>query len=313
VSRAAAAGALDVVGVGYAGLDHLTLVPSFPIPGQKTRMERLFDGGGGQTATALVTLARLGRRTAAVCAVGDDDVGRAVLDGLRSEGVDVTHAVVRRGVESQFSWVLVDARDGERTVVCRRVPALDLGSGDAEALAPLERARCLVLDLHEELGLDAARRARARGIPAILGAERVRPFTDELLSLCDVVICGGGFLAESTGEAAVDDQLSTVAARGPEVVVATRGAHGAVALVRGERVEQPGFAVDVVDTTGAGDVFHGAFAHAYLDGRPIPECLDLASATAAMSCRDLGGRAALPADEAEVRAWMATNPAGRPR
>ncbi len=294
----------DVVGVGYAGLDHLTLVPRFPAPGQKVRMERFVREGGGQTATALVTLARLGRRVAAVCAVGDDDEGRAVLDGLRAEGVDVASALIRPGVETQCSWVLVDARDGERTVVCRRDAALDLGPGDVAALAVLDGAGALVLDLHEELGLEAARRARARGIPVILDAERVRPFAAELLGLCDAVICGGGFLAELTGEAALGDQLRAVAARGPAVVAATRGAAGVTAWIAGERVDRPAPAVDAVDTTGAGDVFHGAFAHAWLDGRSPVACLDFAAAVAAASCTALGGRAGVPRDPDRVWATL---------
>jgi len=291
---------LDVVGVGYAGLDHLTLVPTFPDPGQKVRMERYVRDGGGQTATALVTLARLGRRVAAVCAVGDDDEGRSVLDGLRAEGVDTSAAVVRPGVETQCAWILVDARDGERTVVCRRDAALDLGPDDVAALEPLERAGALILDLHEELGLEAARRARARGIPVILDAERVRPFAAELLSLCDVVICGGTFLAEFTGERELDGQLRAVAARGPGIVAATQGADGVVALVDGVRVHRPAVRVEAVDTTGAGDVFHGAFTHAYLGGREPEECLEFAAGVAARSCADLGGRAAISGDPDEV-------------
>jgi sulfofructose kinase len=279
---------LDVLGVGYAGLDHLTLVPEFPAPGEKVRMQQYVRQGGGQTATALVTLARLGRRVAAVCAVGDDDEGRAVLEELRAEGVEPSAAVVRAGVETQCAWILVDARDGERTVVCRRDAALDLGPGDVAALEPLDRARALILDLHEELGLEAARRARVRGIPVILDAERVRPFAEELLSLCDVVICGGTFLGEFSGESELDAQLRAVAACGPGVVAATHGADGVTALVDGARVHRPAVPVDAVDTTGAGDVFHGAFTHALLEGRAAVECLDFAAGVAARSCAQLG-------------------------
>jgi len=285
----------DVIGLGYAAVDLLCRVAAHPAPGTKQAMTGFERQGGGQTATALAALGRWGRRVAAVCAVGDDPEGRFAVGELARDGVDTRWMVERPGVPSLLSVILVDEASGERTIVHRRDPRLDLQPGELDPTL-LDGARCLFLDGHEPACVEAARLARERGVPVVLDSERILPPTRALLPLCDVVLCNAQFPAEFTGESEPAAALRALARLGPRIVGLTRGARGSLALADGELVARAAFDCPVVDTTGAGDVFHAGFVHALLDGRSVGDCLDFASAAAALKCGSPGGRAGIPRD-----------------
>jgi sulfofructose kinase len=293
----------DVVGLGYAAVDLLCRVAAHPQPGTKQAMTGFERQGGGQTATALAALGRWGRRVAAVCAVGDDPEGRFAIDELERDGVDTRWMVERAGVPSLVSVILVDGRSGERTIVHHRDPRLDLQPGELDH-SLLDGARCLYLDGHEPAGIEAARAARDRGAVVVLDSERILPPTRELLPLCDVVLCNEQFPREFTGEADPATALRAIARLGPATVGMTRGERGALAVRDGALVARPAFDCPVVDTTGAGDVFHAGFVHALLDDHPLEACLDFASAAAALKCGAPGGRAGIPGDPGEVWALV---------
>jgi sugar/nucleoside kinase (ribokinase family) len=149
----------------------------------------------------------------------------------------------------------------------------------------------------------AARLARAAGIPVSLDAERATECREELFPLTDILIVGKDLGSEITGRTAIPDILDSLAAYGPRIVGVTSGAEGATVRDRTETVFVPGYQVPVVDTTGAGDVFHGAFVAGVVWGWPLKECLRLANAVAALKCRTLGGRAGIPSLE-ETRAFV---------
>ncbi len=289
----------DVIGIGYAGVDQLCQLPSFPRPGTKNPVTRYLRQGGGQTATAMTALARWGLRVAAVCAVGDDDLGRGAVAELAADGVDTAHMVTRGGRSTQTSMIFVEQGSGERTIVYHRDLAINLQPGDLD-LGLLEGCRCLFLDGHEELGLAAARRARELGVCVVLDAERLLPLSERLLPLCDVVLCSATFPGEFTGEPTHERQLESLAAHGAAIVGMTLGERGSLALSGGTLVHRPAFRTQVVDTTGAGDVFHAGFTHAHLAGHPLEASLDFASAAAAIKCTAPGGRTGIPADPATV-------------
>jgi sulfofructose kinase len=292
--------AFDIVGIGYAGVDHLCEVGAFPRPGEKVLMRQFLQQGGGQIGTAMVALSRWGLRVSAVVAVGDDELGGIALRGLEEEGVDVGAAVVREGVPTQTAFIMAEEGSGERTIVYLRDPRLNLEGGEVD-LSILERTRCLYLDGHEEFAVVAARRARELGVPVVLDCERIRPFTEELLGLCDVVLCDSRFPGEFTKLEGVREPLMALARYGMEVLGMTLGERGSV-LMSGDRLLRcPAFAVDAVDSTGAGDVFHAGFTYAWLEGTPLEACLDFANAAAALKCTALGGRTAIPRDPGEIQ------------
>ena len=300
----------DVVGIGYAGMDQLCRVDRLPVPGEKIRMQQYRMQGGGQTATALVALSRWGLRTAAVSAVGDDGLGQLITGELAEEGVDTTALVVRRGLDSQTSLVMVERESGERTIVVRRDPDLELRDGDAD-LAILEHTRCLFLDGHERLALAAARRARELGVVVVLDCDRVLPFTGPLLGLCDVVLCNATFPRDYTHQPSMRAQLRSMAVHGMNVLGMTLGDQGAVLLHDGELLHSPAFPADVVDTTGAGDVFHAGFTWAHLAGEPVHRCLAFAGAAAAFKCEALGGRTGIPREPERIWARVDSQTANR--
>ncbi|MBU4597979.1 MAG: hypothetical protein KKA46_09220 [Proteobacteria bacterium] len=284
----------DALCLGLNASDHLCLIPRYPSRGSKIRMRRMVNSGGGQAAPAACALARLGHRVSYAGAVGDDETGRLAGPRLAEFEVDLGGLVVKPGAHSQEAFILVEEGGGERTIVWTRDEACRLEPGDLDR-AQIASCRLLHLDGHfVEAGLEAARIARAAGAVVTLDAERVRDGTAELVSLCHVVMGDSGFAQRLTGRDDPMVALRELAAMGPLWAGRTVGERGAQMLADGEFLEHPGFAVEAVDTTGAGDVFHAGMAHAILEGQGPRQALATACALAAISVTALGGRTALP-------------------
>jgi sugar/nucleoside kinase (ribokinase family) len=265
--------------VGLATLDSIFAVPSAPAPGGRVVASELVVAGGGPAATAAVALARLGVETAFVGAVGDDDTGRAVRDGLAAEGVDVAELAVVPGARSPRSSILVDGSSAERTIV--HYP------GDLPPLSLSRRAldRCRTA---EWVHVDHAGWAAAPdGVRLSVDGGNPIPALD--LSRVALYAPTEAALAEAWGDAAA------ALAAGAETVVVTRGAAGCSAHLRdGSVLEAPAVDVEAVSTLGAGDVFHGALLAGLAQGRELGGSLRRANLAAALSCRGLDGRSAIP-------------------
>jgi sulfofructose kinase len=291
----ARAGGVDVVGLGQNTVDHLCVVGAHPAPDSKQRLAGYAVQPGGQVATALAALGRWGARTAYVGTFGDDDGGRRSRASLEAHGVDVSSAPPRAGTPNQLSVILVDAGSGERTVLWHRADALAL----APAELPRERvetARVLLLD-----GVDvpaaraAAGWARAAGVPTVADLDLSCAAAAEVIPLVDVLLVSREFAAGHTGERDPEAALGLLARAGAPVVGVTLGRDGVVARAGADVLRLPGCAVDAVDTTGAGDLFHAGFVWAMLGGLSLEEALRFANAAAALQCTRLGGREAIPA------------------
>jgi sulfofructose kinase len=295
---------VDVVGLGSNALDLVGVIDGYPEPDTKSPLREFEVQGGGMIATAMVTCARLGLRARYVGKFGDDywaHLGRRL---LVRDGVDVRHALRARGSAGHVTIMLVDARTGLRTGFYRRPPAY--------AIQPDELDRGVITSgrlLHVD-GVDAAaaavavRWAREAGIRVTMDGERVVEGIDAVWPAVDLLACNPRFIAQVTGRADVEEGLIALAARGPARVAVTLAAEGALGLEAGRFVRGPGFPVPVVDTNGAGDVFHGACAVGELRGWPLEWTLTFANAVAAMKCRALGGRRGIPR-RAAVAAFLA--------
>ncbi len=290
-----------VVAIGLAGYDILGVVPAYPDRDTKVRLVDVAFAGGGPAATAAAAAARLGAPTAFIGAVGDDDLGRAILRGLEEVGVDVSGTVVARG-RSPLSFVAIDRTDASRTVF--HAPT------DVPPLAPeridwrcLDGAGVLLVDGRQvAVQREAAERARRAGAIVLLDAERIDDDMRGLLAVTDVCVASERLARELADDD--DAALDALAALGPRDVVVTLGARGSIGRTAGGAVvRQPVFPVDAVDTTGCGDVYHGAYAVGLLRGADLAGCMELAAAAAALKCRALGGRAALPT-AAELDAFV---------
>jgi sulfofructose kinase len=293
----------DVAGFGLNSIDLVAVVAEYPASNTKQRLQRFARLPGGQIGTAMATCAKLGWLARYIGAFGDDDLGVLSRDSLSSAGVDISAARTMVGATNQFAVILVDARTGERTVLWNRHPALNMEPADVSKDA-VTSGRLLIVDCHQTpASTRAARYAREAGIPTIIDVEKVRPGIAELLQNIDAIIAAEDFPAALTGHEEPGRGLEVMARdSGASLVCVTLGAEGSLARCGGREIRTPPFQVDCVDSTGAGDVFRGAFAAGCLampDG-DIEDVLRYANAAAALNCRALGSRGALPtADEVE--------------
>lgn len=287
----------DAVALGLNAIDHLCVVPEYPEYGFKRKMSAFSRQGGGQAATAMVACSRWGARTKYMGKVGPDELGRFSLKSIASEGVDVSDVLVAGYGTNQFAFILVDASTGERTIIWHRGPELAIDPGELVREA-FGQGRILLLDGHEvAASIQAARWARDAGVPVVLDAERVKDGTDELVGLTDVLLASSDFPALFTGTSDEREALEALSGLGPTLVGMTLGQAGSIALYRGEWIRTPGYSVEAVDTTGAGDIFHAGFVYGMIRDWPLEDILRFANAVAALSCRSLGGRTGIPALE----------------
>jgi len=285
----------DVVGIGLNAVDYLCRIPRYPVPGEKLRMTGFARQGGGQVATALVALSRWGLRTKYVGNVGDDEHGLLSLSLLRDDGVDLSHARTVPGASSQFAVILVQDDSGERTILWERDARIRIRPEDLP-LAEIRAARAVLLDGHDvPPSVSAARTARGAGVPVVLDAEKVQEGTIDLLGVCDHIVASSGFVERFAPGLLPEEGVQRIHERfAPATSTVTLGERGAVGF-DGKRLHHvPAIRVRAADTTGAGDIFHAGFLFALLSGKPFPEILSFSNAAAGLSCRRVGGRAAIP-------------------
>jgi len=300
--------AVDVVGLGESSVDLVAVVDDHPAANAKLPIRSLASFVGGQVATAVVACARLGCRARYAGCLGDDAEAGLIVEALAREGVELRLA--QRRSRSRSAIIVVDRRTGARTVLEYRDPSLVFSAGE---LAPetITGARVLLVDATDPAAsCHAAAMARAASIPVVLDIER--PLEDHeatvaLLRSVDVVIAAEAFPAAFTGAPSLGDALRKLQrVSGASLVVATLGAAGSLARCQDVEVRTPGFRVDVVDTTGAGDAFRGGFIGGWLRaGRMarVDTILECANAVAALNCRGLGAQGGLPTT-AEVDAFV---------
>jgi sulfofructose kinase len=295
----------DIVGVGLNATDTLLIVPHFPAYAGKVPFHQEILSPGGQVASAMVACSRLGLRTKYIGTMGDDERGRIQMDSLRGTGVNLDHVQVRKGCANQSAYIIIDRSTGERTVLWRRDDCLRL---EADEIAPeqITCARLLHIDGHDTPAVArAAEIARAHGIPVTVDVDTIYHGFDQVLPNVDYLVASSDFPAAWTGNNDPFKALETLQkAYGMRVAAMTLGAHGALALEGGKFHYAPAYVVNCVDTTGAGDVFHGAFCYAVLQEMPMRDALEFSNAMAALNCTALGARGGICGLE-EIRALMA--------
>ncbi len=301
----------DAVGFGLNAVDHLIVVPEYPQFDTKLRFTDHQRSAGGQTATAMVALQRLGMRTAYAGRFGSDDAGVFGRESLAKEGVNLEYAEAIEGATNQLAFIIIDARSGERTIIWDRDERLSYRA-DEVPIDLASRGRVLHLDAHDPPACAAMARV-ARDASGIVTADidNVYEGVEDLLPLIDVLITSSEFPHRLTGIADLRTSLLEMKSRyGCPIVGATLGARGAIAYCEGQWVESAAFAVPggCRDTTGAGDAFHAGFIYAMLLAEDLENCIRTANAVAALKCRELGARPALP-NERELRHFLSEPPA----
>lgn len=295
----------DVSALGGACWDYLGIVDALPELDEKTPIKSLTAQGGGRAATAAAAVGRLGGSAAVFNRIGDDDFGRQIRAGLEADGVDTAWLEEAPGTRSHFAFCVVDEPSGKRTIFYDYGTSGIFKEEDLDYEALLD-CRCLLTDSHHDwTSVAAARRAREAGVPVVLDIERPKPCNEHLLAASTHPIIPRDYALVLTETTSVEEAGAQMLRQGALVAVITLGAQGAIAFTPdGETIRQPAFDVEpVVDTTGAGDVFHGAFALGVARDYELRENLRFASAVAALKCRKLGGRAGIPTMD-EVRRLM---------
>ncbi|HEX2270586.1 MAG TPA: carbohydrate kinase family protein [Pyrinomonadaceae bacterium] len=296
----------DAVGFGLNAVDHLIVVPAYPAFDTKIRLIEHKQSAGGQTATAMVSLQRLGLKTAYAGRFGSDAEGHFGLETLKANGVNVDYAEMVEGARNQIAFITIDARNGERTIVWDRDDRLAYRPEEA----PVEfgtMGRVLHLDAHDPPAcLRLAQAARASGTIVSADIDNVYGGLPELLPFIDILIGSKEFPQRVTGIADARDALIELQARyGCAITGMTMGTAGALIYCEGQFLESPAFEAPggCRDTTGAGDAFHGGFLYGLLRGETIETSLRFGNAVAAMKCSALGARTALPT-EAQLQKFL---------
>ncbi|MBK8482628.1 MAG: hypothetical protein IPL40_15940 [Proteobacteria bacterium] len=292
-----------VLGVGEARIEQLLLMERHPEAESTIDLDGFSLQGGGTASTALATLAALGVPTRFIGKVADDFFGRFVLNGLAAIGVDTRGVVTQADCVSPSHIVLVEAGRGRQTVLRAQgtVAALALDELPPEPLAGVQLL--LVDGAQPAVALELIARARRAGVPVVLDASGPSSAVAELTASVDVVIATERYLVQVAPRGELEASMQAVARLGPRTVIVTMGREGSVGLQGDKLVRQPPLPVEVVDTTGAGDVFLGGYCYGLLQELPLERCMELASAAAGLSCRAFGPRSGLPS-RAELQAAL---------
>ncbi len=284
-----------VIGIGHVTCDIICPLEDWPAPDTKTVIPEITLAGGGPTANAMAALARLGVTAGLVGRLGDDLLGRYAHREHDVAGIDVSHLELSRDAVSPVSIILSDLGAGTRTIL--------LTKGRNTTLAPeqldwdwLQQARIVHLDGHQmDASLAVAARARDwPGTTLMLDAGSMRDGMVELGGLCDIVIASQRFARELTDSEEPRDCVNQLLNMGARIAGVTLGSEGSLCSDHTETVKQGAFAVETCDTTGAGDAYHGGFIYGRLQGWPLAQCMQYASAVAALKCTGIGARECLP-------------------
>lgn len=286
----------DIFGIGTASVDDVLFVDQFPTPDSKMPVRAVERHGGGQTATALVAASRHGLRTAFCACLDDDDLSQFTLQALLSEGVDCSSVFHIPGSRPVHSIVIVEPATGSRTILYN---PHDLKEPSPENVHPewIAQSRVVFFDQNmPRAGLFAARLAKQYGIPVVADLEKFEiPGFADILANIDHLIVSSTFAANYSGQKTISAMMNSLAAPSRTATVITCGHEGCWYAERDRTMQHfPAFKVDVVDTTGCGDVFHGAYAAAIVRGEPVTQAVEIASATAALKTLRPGGRSGIP-------------------
>jgi len=291
----------QIIGIGMACVDHLYRLEDVSELPNGHVIEYSVQGGG-PAATAIAAARVLGAECGMIACVGDDERGRFVLDGLEGIGVDASHSALKPGGSTPMVLVLVDGRTAERHFLALTAgpPMLEAAEVDWDYVAG---ARILHFDNWVKDPVALMQRARALDVTVTVDFNVTPGNEPDWLPMADVLIGSADVRGGALRSDAVLREAIAVSKRGPRIAVLTLGSDGCVGVGPEGPFRVPAFRVDVVDTCGTGDVFHGAFAYALLQEWEARDCATFAAATAAMGATRLGGRAGLPTAD-QVAAFL---------
>lgn len=284
----------DIIGIDSSCVDHIVTLDRMPHKDEEIEINKQSWQGGGKVATALTAASRLGAKTALMGILGDDAFGRFLVRDLARDGVDVSHLLMETGAASDYCISLAERETSTRTFLVewgthRQYQPSDL---DQEIF---QHARCLHLYQMNETGLAAAKLAKSYGMKVCFDADAYDPSVMENIGLIDYFIGSEFFYQSLFQDLDPKEGCSSLLKDGPECVIFTFGKNGCTGAWAEGVFQHPAWSIPAIDTTGAGDTFHGAFLQALLcQNMTVSDAANFASAVSAIKCMFLGGRAGLP-------------------
>lgn len=304
----------DIIGLATPGQDLVVELEKMP----QTVSSRMYDccfQGGGWVATALCAAGNLGMRASFCGVVGDDIFGRMIAEDFRYNNVDISHLIVEEGRRSNFCLCITERADKKKTIISRPGECRELTFGDIDE-EYIRSSRMLHVGFVNEGIRKAAEIIRADGGKVSVDAAYYRPYVCENYDIFDIFIGSEYYFNDLAAELGADspeklsdgekfDIMRHIQRKGPGIVIFTFGAEGSKGVYGGNSFSIPAMDVPVVDTTGAGDVYHGAFDTAYLNGLDVVSAARYATGAASIKCTRMGGRAGIPDSETLAR-FLAT-------
>ena len=287
---------IDVMVIGRSCLDYIAIVNRFPMENQKVPLEFRLTEAGGQGGTSSCCISRLGGQVAYVGKLGDDDAGRFCLKRLKDFDVNTEFIDIVSGGKTPIAYVFVTAVGGYRTIIYERntLPRITI---DDRMLKLTAKAKVALLD-PEVTYLGAELKSKAQdGIKLVYDCERWRDGIENVMNSVDFFIPSSDFLeseALNFGSKPFHQKIANLNKRVSGQLVVTHGENGAYYICENKLYQVPAARVNVVDTIGAGDNFHGAFALALSKGFNLHQAVKFSVAVASLSCRMHGGRSGLP-------------------
>jgi ribokinase len=298
---------LDVIGIGQVCADYLGRVSHFPGVETRVELDEVTMLSGGPTATALLVLASLGMKVALIGKVGDDHLGCMVTEDLKKEGIDTSYLIKEKGGKTQVSFIPIERESGRRTVFWSRGTITPLKPKNIKKKL-IAQSRAIHFDeLFTEAILEAAQIAKKSGIVVSMDAGNYEKGIEDLKGKVDLFIASRDFMKEYTGEDNPYNGIKKLKEFRAKVTTVTLGSKGSLTIYNNELIKSPPFLVQAVDTTGAGDVFHGAFLYGWLKNWEIRQILRFASAAAAINCLSIGAHGGVPKNPEQVFDFMEKN------
>lgn len=285
---------LDIIGIGKPVKDLLVAIKEMPAEDGATMAQAFSSQGGGKVASAMVAAARLGMKAGMYATLGDDAKGRFCKADFERHGIDVSHLVLQKGKKSPYCLSIAEKASQTRRFIGEMGTSTPL---DAETLDLdyLSTARVLHLENGDPASLKAARFARENNIVVSIDADMYYPALKDMESKVDLFIASAFYMQGRFPGLPANEGLRELAKQGCKVAIFTLGSKGCVGYANGGYFSLPAFTgLEVVDTTGAGDVFHGGYISAWLKGMDPVECARFASAVSYIKCTRLGGRSGIP-------------------
>lgn len=297
--------------MGSSNTDMIIKVPRMPGPGETILGGEFSMAAGGKGANQAVAAARAGGNVVLIARVGADIFGEQAVEGFKREGIDVSHIVKDQVVPSGIALIFVDRR-GQNSIAVSSGANARLSPTDVErARAAISSADILLMQLETPIETveAAAEIAAAHSVKVILNPAPARPLDEDLLKRASILTPNESEAELLTGIKVEDESGAAMAAdallaRGIETALITLGPRGVLVATASSREIVPGFKVEAVDTTGAGDVFNGALAVALAENRPLLDAVLFANAAAALSVTRLGAQPSAPRRE-EIEAFIA--------